>query len=125
MITDACTEYLWNNDEPAVIDLSDIINPHYAMDLDNFKVSYRSKDDKSIFITEPVGRTFTYSTIPGQIKLNKWPGTNNSVDTLNSIMFSVQPQDSSETKKIKLVIDLPHEDFPILANTCEMDHHSF
>lgn len=69
--------------------MANFINPHYAVDLANFKVSVVSKLDDVIFKTNPVGRSFAYSILPGEIKLNPWPTTIGLVDELNSVLFSV------------------------------------
>jgi 3-deoxy-D-manno-octulosonic acid (KDO) 8-phosphate synthase len=86
-----CLDYLSRIDKEIRIKISDFVNPHYAMDLENFIVSVRSKHEKIIIRTQPAGRSFGYSTLPGEIKLKDWPATIKYVDTLNSILFSVQP----------------------------------
>jgi len=44
--------------------------------MDNFKIEFFTDNGNEIARTNPDGRSFAYSSFPGELKLNKWPGTN-------------------------------------------------
>jgi hypothetical protein len=94
-------------------------NPHFVVTPDPIRVVFSTSAENPIF---QITGDLTFTTTPGEIISEGWPGGTEIVDELSSLLISVQPQSPTHSEDAKLVIEFPKEDFPDPFTPCALEY---